>query len=72
MKTTGLKSIQVGFHVRGFGEDGPDCGLPVTWHDSPGLSWLECGCGASSLTGDLVTYGTPVPVQATRTETQCK
>ncbi len=58
-----LKSVQVGFHVRGAGESGPDYGQPVTWHDSPQVSWLECACGASSLTGAAVPYGAPVPLQ---------
>lgn len=63
MSPEGLTSVQVGFHVRATGEQGPDCGQPVTWHDSPWLSWLECTCGASSLTGNVVTYGAPVPIQ---------
>jgi hypothetical protein len=65
MKPAAVKSVCVGFHVRGMGETGEDCGKPVHWHDSPALSWLECECGASGLDGALVRYGAPVRTQAT-------
>lgn len=63
MKAIKVTSNVVGFHVRNPGETGPDCGQPVTWYDSPGVSWLECTCGASSALGARVAYGKPVPVE---------
>jgi hypothetical protein len=63
-KVIKVTSTVVGFHVRNEGETGQDCGQPVTWYDSPGLSWLECACGSSSALGARVSYGKPVPVEA--------
>jgi hypothetical protein len=55
-----IKSVKVGFHVRGSGESGADCGKPVTLYDSPERSWLQCECGASGLEGTIVSYGAPI------------
>jgi hypothetical protein len=59
-RTDVLNSVRVGFHIQGTGEAGEDCGKPVTWYDSPELSWLQCECGASSVDGTIISYGAPV------------
>jgi len=64
-----MSSLQVGFHVDASGK-GEDCGRPVSWHDSPERSWLECACGESSLDGKIVTYGAPVVTGGNRRTAQ--